>query len=67
MGETTAVRAALAAVGDEERQRTELRIATAAMHLADGDPEHAVDVLAPVLEGEATLSANLGHDRGVAA
>ena len=54
MGETTAVRAALAAVGDEERQRTELRIATAAMHLADGDPEHAVDVLAPVLEGEAT-------------
>ena len=54
MGETTAVRAALATVGDEERQRTELRIATAAMHLADGDPERAVDVLAPVLEGEAT-------------
>lgn len=54
LGETPAVRAALAAMSEEERGRTELRIAAAALHLVDDAPEQAVDVLAPVLAGHAS-------------
>jgi LuxR family transcriptional regulator, maltose regulon positive regulatory protein len=51
MGETAAARAALAAIGDPERDRPELRVAAAAMDLAECCPEHAVELLVPLTEG----------------
>jgi LuxR family maltose regulon positive regulatory protein len=50
MGETAAARAALAAIGQPERDRAELRIATAAIELVEGCPERTVQVLVPVIE-----------------
>jgi LuxR family maltose regulon positive regulatory protein len=50
VGETAAVRAALADTPADERDRAGMRIAAAAAHLADDQPEAAVDVLAPVIE-----------------
>jgi LuxR family maltose regulon positive regulatory protein len=55
MGETTAARSALAGVGAEQRARGEVRIAAAAMHLAEGDPQAAVETLAPVVERRAPV------------
>ncbi len=51
MGETAAARAALAKVGEPQRGCGGLRLAAAAIELADARPEVAVQVLAPVLEG----------------
>ena len=50
LGETAAARAALAGVTDTERDRAEPRIAAAAIALADGEPEVALERLAPVIE-----------------
>ena len=55
MGETAAARAALSALGSEERDGAELRAAAAAVHLAEGNPQQAVDVLAPVFAGSAPV------------
>jgi LuxR family maltose regulon positive regulatory protein len=55
IGDTAAPRAVLAALDEEWRERGEMRAAAAAVHLADGDPHLAVDVLAPVLAGAAPV------------
>jgi LuxR family maltose regulon positive regulatory protein len=51
LGDTTAARATLAELSDEDREWGEGRAALASVHLADGEAEAAVDVLAPVLAG----------------
>jgi LuxR family transcriptional regulator, maltose regulon positive regulatory protein len=50
LGETAAVRAALAGLPPEARGRAEMRIAAAAAELAEGRAEEAVDELVPVVE-----------------
>ncbi len=50
-GDRAATRAALAAMGTDEREAAGPRLADAALRLADGVPEEAVDVLAPLLDG----------------
>ena len=53
MGETGPVRDALADSSPEQRHRAGMRIALGALELAEGDPERAVQALAPVLDGSA--------------
>jgi LuxR family maltose regulon positive regulatory protein len=53
MCQTASARAALGAMGERQRDRAELRIAAAAIELAEGDPEQAVDALAPVIQRKA--------------
>ena len=55
LGQTTAARATLARLTDEERDWGEARAAAAALHLAEGDAPAAIDVLAPVLGGAAPV------------
>ena len=62
MGELAAARAAIAEISDAERGTSEMRIAAAVIHLADREPEQALDVLAPVIEGSAPSDAP-GHPR----
>ena len=49
IGATAAARAALAALTAEERDGAGMRLAAAALALAEGRPEDAVDVLAPMI------------------
>ena len=49
-GEPSAARRALAALDGEEHDLAGVRIAEAAVHLAEGSPEQAVAVLVPVIE-----------------
>jgi LuxR family maltose regulon positive regulatory protein len=56
LGETATARAALLAMDERKRDRGEVRLATAAVHLAEGNPQLAVDVLAPVLAGTARVT-----------
>ena len=56
MGETERAEQALAEVGERDRGRGEMRIATAALRLAQGDPGAAAAVLAPVLDGSAPVT-----------
>jgi LuxR family transcriptional regulator, maltose regulon positive regulatory protein len=49
MGDTAAVRTALAALGPDERGGAGMRIAAAALALTEGRPQDAVDVVAPML------------------
>ena len=51
MGETAAARAVLAQITERERDRAELRVAAAAIELAEGCSERAVQLLVPVTEG----------------
>ena len=51
MGELAAARAALAGIGEEERATAHMRVAAAVTHLAEGEPEKALDVVAAVIEG----------------
>jgi LuxR family maltose regulon positive regulatory protein len=53
LGQTAAVRDALAGMCAETRERAEMRIATAALELAEGCAEEAVEALRPVIEGSA--------------
>jgi LuxR family maltose regulon positive regulatory protein len=53
LGETAAVRAALAALSPQARGQAEMCIAAAAAELAEGRAQHAVDELAPILERSA--------------
>lgn len=53
LGENAAAEATLAAVAGEERDRAEMRIAGAALHLAKGEPDEAVEALAPVIDDQA--------------
>ena len=54
MGEPTAARGALEDAGEQERDVGDMRVAAAVIHLAENEPGHAIDVLAPVL-GSAPL------------
>jgi len=51
MGQLDAARAALADVGGEEGDFCGMRMAAAVTHLAANEPDHALDVLAPVIAG----------------
>ena len=74
-GGTIVARGALAAMSAEERDRGEMRIAAAILHLAEDEPEPAVDALGPVIERtvdclqprwpviEASLWEAVAHDR----
>ena len=53
MGEADAAGGTLAEIARAERDRAELRMTAAAIALAQGAPERAVDALAPVIEGKA--------------
>ena len=53
MGDTGPVRAALAGSSPEQRNRAGMRIALGALELAEGNPERAVEALAPVIDGSA--------------
>ena len=50
MGEPCNARAALEGIGEQDRDRAEVRIPTAAIALAEGFPEQAVELLAPVAD-----------------
>jgi LuxR family maltose regulon positive regulatory protein len=53
LGDTERAEQALAGLDDEARERLEVRVATAALRLAQGNPEAAAAVLAPALDGSA--------------
>ena len=53
MGDTGPVRDALAGSSPEQRHRAGMRIALGALELAQGEPERAVEALAPVIGGSA--------------
>jgi LuxR family maltose regulon positive regulatory protein len=69
LGQTAAACTALMAAGEQERDGPDLREAAAAIDLAEGRPQRAVDVLAPVLAGSgpsvigALLLAAAAHDQ----
>ena len=53
MGQLAAARAALADISKAERDTSDMRIAAGVIHLAEGEPEQAVDLLGTVIEGSA--------------
>ena len=50
MGELCDARAALDSIGEPDRDRAEVRLPAAAIHLAEGSPVQATELLAPVTE-----------------
>jgi LuxR family maltose regulon positive regulatory protein len=56
VGETRRTEQALAEMDDRERDNGEMRVAIAALRLAQNDPDAATVALAPVLDGSARLS-----------
>jgi LuxR family transcriptional regulator, maltose regulon positive regulatory protein len=55
LGETARVERALAGFGEADRERGEIRVATAELRLAEGNPGAASAVLAPVLDESLTV------------
>ena len=55
LGETDRAEQALADLGDQDRDRGDMRLATAVLRLAQGDHEAAAVALAPVLDGSAPV------------
>ncbi|TQL97023.1 LuxR family maltose regulon positive regulatory protein [Actinoallomurus bryophytorum] len=55
LGEITRAEHGLAELGEQDRDRGEIRIALAALQLAKNNPHAAVAALAPVLDGSASL------------
>jgi LuxR family transcriptional regulator, maltose regulon positive regulatory protein len=55
LGDIAAARAVLAEMTDEDRDSSESRSALASVHLAEGDAEAAIDVLAPVVDTSDTV------------
>ena len=53
MGDLDAARLALAGSSPEQRNRAGMRITLAALELEQDDPDHAVEALAPVIDGSA--------------
>ena len=53
LGEIDRAEQALASLSDRDRDRGEMRIAAAALRLAQDDPHAATAALAPVLDGSA--------------
>jgi LuxR family maltose regulon positive regulatory protein len=58
LGETAAVRATLAGLDAREREGAAMRIAAAALALAEGRCREAVDVLAPMIAGAPELAVD---------
>jgi len=54
LGNTGQAEQVLGGLADRDRERVDLRVSAAALRLAQGDPEAAVVVLAPVLDGSAS-------------
>jgi LuxR family maltose regulon positive regulatory protein len=50
LGQLSAARAALDSIGDQDCDRAEVRLGAAAIRLAEGCPEQAIELLAPVKE-----------------
>jgi LuxR family transcriptional regulator, maltose regulon positive regulatory protein len=57
LGETDQAEQVLAGLGEQDRDRWEIRTATAVLRLAQGDPRAATTALAPALEGSAPVVA----------
>ena len=55
LGQTERAEQALAGLDDQDRDRGDMRVATAVLRLAQGDPDAAVVALAPVLDGSAPV------------
>jgi len=55
LGDSERAEQALAGLGEQERERGEIRIATAMLRLAQGDPSAAAAALAPVLDASAPV------------
>ena len=55
MGRLAAARAALTEVSENDRDTGDMRLATAVIHLAEGEADQVADVLAPVIEGSALV------------
>jgi len=55
LGDTERAEQVLTGLGEHDRDRGEMRIAAAALRLAQHDPPAAIAVLAPVLDGSARL------------
>ncbi len=53
LGQLAAARAALAGLAPEDRDTPWMRMTAAVIHLAEGEPEQALDALAPVTEASA--------------
>ena len=53
MGRPAAAHAVLAATREHDRETADMRVAEAVIAAAEDDPERALDILAPVLEGAA--------------
>jgi LuxR family maltose regulon positive regulatory protein len=51
LGQIARVEQALSEVGDDRCERADIRTTTAALRLAEGDPQAATTVLAPVIDG----------------
>ena len=58
LGETERAEQVLADLSQQDREHAEIRIAAAALRLAQDDPHAALAELAPVLDGSADLAAN---------
>jgi LuxR family transcriptional regulator, maltose regulon positive regulatory protein len=56
LGEIGRVEQALTELGEQQRERGEMRIAAAALRLAQDDPRAATAALAPVLDGSAPVT-----------
>jgi LuxR family maltose regulon positive regulatory protein len=56
LGENEHARRFMAEFGDQDRESGEMRIAAAALSLADGDPRAAAAALAPVIDGAAPVT-----------
>jgi LuxR family maltose regulon positive regulatory protein len=56
LGEPERAEQALAELGEPDRERGEIRIAVAALRLANGDPRAAISALRPVLDGSAPMA-----------
>ena len=55
LGQLAAARATAGDLREEDRDTGDLRVAAAAVHLAEGEPEHAIEVLAPAIDGSVPL------------
>ena len=55
MGRLAVARTALAELSEEERRTGDMRLATAVVHLAEGEAHQAADVLVPVIDGSAAV------------
>jgi LuxR family transcriptional regulator, maltose regulon positive regulatory protein len=56
LGETERAEQSLADLGEQDRDHGDIRTATAALRLAQGDPRTAAAALAPVLDGSAQVA-----------